>query len=370
MAGRAHDVMIMKTCHALAVLGHNIKIITGKPAKDKNIFDYYGLEPVSRLEIIQVPMLRGKLFSWRAVFNLFCLLKILALKKEGLNSIIYLREMKLARFLLKFKKILGIPFVIEVHDLKIKQFYDSCPVINKTEDYVLKKVDGIVVLLDIFCKILKETYEISNTPVVKVPLAAEKIPFSYNPSDHKIIGYIGQLYPMQGVEILIEAITYLPDARLSIIGGREEDIQRLRNIAADKKVGDRIDFHGFVPPHMIIEKAKETDLMVICALNRGKRRYSAHTKLYEYMAAGKPIVAVDLPSIREEVVNGKDALLVNPEDPRGLADAINMVLNDKELAGSLAAEAYSSADKFTWEKRAIKLSEFFQKVCLEFQKKQ
>lgn len=368
MAGRAHDVMIMKTCHALAVLGHNLKIITGKPAKDKNIFDYYGLEPVPRLEIIRVPMLRGNLFSWHAIFNFFCLLKLISMKKEG-NYVVYLREMKLARFLLKFKGILGIPFVIEVHDLKIKQFYDSCPERNRTEDYVFRKADGIIVLLDTFGNILKETYKISNTPVVKVPLAAEKVPFSYNPSGRKIIGYIGQLYPMQGVEILIEAITYLPDARLSIIGGRKEDINRLTGFAADKKVGDRVSFHGFVPPNEVAEKAKEADVMVICALNRGKRRYSAHTKLYEYMAIGKPIIAVDIPSIREEVADGKDALLVRPEDPKGLADAIERVLNNQRLAGSLAAEAYKSADEFTWGKRAMKLSDFFQKVWSDFQKK-
>ncbi len=368
MAGRAHDVMIMKTCHALAVLGHNIKIITGKPAKDKNIFDYYGLEPVPSLEIIQVPMFRGSLFSWHAIFNFFCLLKLISIKNEG-NYVIYLREMKLARFLLKFKGILGIPFVVEVHDLKIKQFYDSCPERNRTEDYVFRKADGIIVLLCAFGNILKETYKISNTPVVKVPLAAEKVPFSYNPSGRKIIGYIGQLYPMQGIEILIEAITYLPDARLSIIGGCKEDINRLTGFAADKKVGDRVSFHGFVPPNEVAEKAKEADVMVICALNRGKRRYSAHTKLYEYMAIGKPVVAVDMPSIREEVVDGKDALLVRPEDPKGLADAIERVLNNQRLAGSLAAEAYKSADEFTWEKRAMKLSDVFQKVWSDFQKK-
>ncbi len=366
MAGRAHDVVIIKTCHALASMGHNVRIITGRPAKNEKIFHYYGLKPIRELEIIQIPMLRGRPFSWHGIFNLFCLLKILNLKKKGMVDIIYLRDNKSACFLLNFKKILNLPFVIEVHNLKIKKFYDSCPERNKDEADVFNRVDGIIVLLNTFGDVLKETYNIDSVPVVKVPLAAEKRPFVYNRSDSKTIGYIGQLYPMQGVHILVEAMAYLPDARLSIIGGKEEDINRLKKLSADKKVEDRIDFHGFVMPYMVAEKAKAVNVMVICALDKGKRRYSAHTKLYEYMAMGKPIVAVNLPSIREEVVDNKNAIVARSEDPKDLADKIAMVLNNDELSKTLALEAYKSADEFTWEKRAQRLSHFFWKVCTDY----
>jgi glycosyltransferase involved in cell wall biosynthesis len=87
---------------------------------------------------------------------------------------------------------------------------------------------------------------------------------------------------MQGVEILIEAMEYLPDARLSVIGGNERDLTRLKRLSDEKNVNERIDFHGFVNPGAVSEKAKEADVMVICALDRGKRRYSY--ELYEYMA--------------------------------------------------------------------------------------
>jgi glycosyltransferase involved in cell wall biosynthesis len=317
-------------------------------------------------------MLRGRTFSWHGVFNLFCLLKILDLKRRGQADVIYLREIKLARFLLKFKQLIGLPFVIEVHDLKIRKFYDSCPEKDKSEDAVFRKADAIVVLLNSFGVILKEVYDVSGTPVIKVPLAAEKTPLLHSAKKgaHRRIGYIGQLYPMQGVDFLIKAVPYLPDARLSIIGGNKKDLSRLKHLAAHLNVEGRIEFHGFVNPQRVAEVAKDIDVMVICALDRGKRRYSAHTKLYEYMAMGKPIVAVDLPSISEEVSDGKDVLLANPEDPKGLAEKIGYVLDNPEVARQLAVNAYRSADEFTYEKRALRLSKVFAMVHANSTKKQ
>ena len=367
MVGRAHDVMIMKTCHAIASGGHTVRIITGRFAKKEDIFRYYGLREISNLKIIQVPMLRGRHFSWHGLFNLFCFLKILDLKKKGLADIIYLREVKLARFLLRFRKLMRVPCVIEVHDLKIKKFYGSRPERDKNEEYVFNRVEGIAILLNTFGNVLRDTYDLRNIPLVKIPLAAEKTSVTPQPSGGRMVGYIGQLYPMQGIDILMEAMTYLPDASLSIIGGGEKELSRLKKLAADKGIAERVIFHGFVQPDLVPEKARDMDVMVICALNRGKRRYSAHTKLYEYLAMGKPIVAVDLPSVTEEVTNDINVVIARPEDPRDLAEKIALVLNNHELSKSLAASAYKLADEFTWEKRAKKISDLFQNVCENYQ---
>jgi len=363
MSGKAHDIVIMRTCHSIAQQGHHVKVITGKPSGTDTVYDFYGLKPLPEFDIVQVPMLRGKHFSWHGVFNLFCLLKILDLKKKGQADVIYLREIKLAHFLLKFREIIGLPFVIEVHDMKIKKFYDSCPERDRDEEEVFRKVDAIIVLLTSFGSILKDVYDI-HTPVIKVTLAAEKMPLACieKKDVNKTIGYIGQLYPMQGVDVLVEALRYLPAGRLSIIGGNEKDLSRLRTLASRLKVDKRIEFHGFVNPHRVAEIAKDVDVMVICALDKGKRRYAAHTKLYEYMAMGKPIVAFDLPSVREEVTDGKDILLAKPDDPKSLAEKIGYVLGNPDFARQLAGNAHRSADEFTWEKRASRLSEVFTMV--------
>jgi glycosyltransferase involved in cell wall biosynthesis len=364
MSGKAHDIVIMRTCHSIAKQGHAVRVITGRPPGSESVYDFYGLKPLPEFDIVQVPMLRGRHFSWHGIFNLFCLLKILDLKKKGQADIIFLREIRLANFLLKFRDVIGLPFVIEVHDLKIKKFYASCPEKDREEEKVFKKVDAIIVLLTSFGNILKDVYDIQETPVIKVPLAAEKIPLVRfeKKTDQKTIGYIGQLYPMQGVDVLIEALCYLPAGRLSIIGGNERDLYRLKHLAARLNLENRIEFHGFVNPNRVTEIAKDIDVMVICALDKGKRRYSAHTKLYEYMAMGKPVVAFDLPSIREEVTDSEDILLAKPDDPKSLAEKIGHVLENPDFARRIAENAHRLADEFSWEKRAARLSEVFNTV--------
>jgi len=369
MGGKANDIVIMRTCYALSQSGQSIHVITGKPVGTRDIYSYYGINPVPEMQIVRVPMLRGRPFSWHGIFNFFCLSKILELKKRGLADLIYLREIKLARFLLKFKRILNLPFVIEVHTLRVKKFFDSSPEINSGEHYVFQNVNGIVVLLNTLAQFLREIYHVENTPIVKVPHAAEKSPFTFHHTGQRTVCYIGQLYPLQGVEILIQAMEHLDNARLSIIGGSSQDIARLRKFAAEKNVDHMIDFHGFVEPRMVIEKARQADVMVICALNKGDRRYAAHTKLYEYMALGKPIVAVDLPSIREEVKDRENVLLVAPGDPKSLAGGIGEILNNPELAEYLAVNAHASADAFSWEKKAERLSKFFQQIYATYHEK-
>ena len=75
------------------------------------------------------------------------------------------------------------------------------------------------------------------------------------------------------------------------------------------------------------------------------------------MASGKPIVASDLPSIRE-VLNEKNSILVKPDDPHALADGITMLLHDGVLARSLAMQAHRDVQLYTWEARAQNIMDF------------
>lgn len=78
-------------------------------------------------------------------------------------------------------------------------------------------------------------------------------------------------------------------------------------------------------------------------------------KLFEYMTAERPIVASDLPSIREVLVNEESALLVTPGDAGALADAFIKTLGDENLAGRIAKNAKTGVADKTWEARAARI---------------
>jgi glycosyltransferase involved in cell wall biosynthesis len=75
-------------------------------------------------------------------------------------------------------------------------------------------------------------------------------------------------------------------------------------------------------------------------------------KMFEYMAAHVPIVATDLPSLREVLDHGRNAWLVAPDDVHALAGGLRQVLDDPGLALKLAAAAADDVSSFTWDKRA------------------
>ena len=80
------------------------------------------------------------------------------------------------------------------------------------------------------------------------------------------------------------------------------------------------------------------------------------------MAAGRPIVASDLPSIREVLAHEVNALLVPPGDAAALARAIERLLADPVLASRLARAALDGVPEYSWDRRAERLDALFHEV--------
>jgi len=92
---------------------------------------------------------------------------------------------------------------------------------------------------------------------------------------------------------------------------------------------------------------------------------AAHTsplKAFEAMAAGRPIVASDLPSSREVLRHGENALLVPPGSASELAGALRTLLADPGLAGRLAGQAWADAPAYSWDARGRRVKELIEEV--------
>ncbi|OGN25680.1 MAG: hypothetical protein A3B17_02140 [Candidatus Yanofskybacteria bacterium RIFCSPLOWO2_01_FULL_45_72] len=76
------------------------------------------------------------------------------------------------------------------------------------------------------------------------------------------------------------------------------------------------------------------------------------------MASGCPIVAQDLPSFRE-VLNEENSLIVSAEDSKALAEGINEVFNNAELAARISRKALEDVQKYTWPERVRKIIRLF-----------
>jgi len=83
-------------------------------------------------------------------------------------------------------------------------------------------------------------------------------------------------------------------------------------------------------------------------------------KMFEYMAGKRPIIASDLPSIRE-ILNSQNSCLCQPDNPKDLSEKIAFVLENETLGEKIAEKAYQDAKNYTWEKRAEGILGFIRK---------
>jgi glycosyltransferase involved in cell wall biosynthesis len=187
-----------------------------------------------------------------------------------------------------------------------------------------------------------------------------------DPADRRVV-YAGQLYRWKGVDTLLEAIRLLHEASLTILGGRggpnDPDLTACRDRARELGIADRVDLVGFVPHAQVRDRlAGATVAAVPLPDNLMARYFTSPLKLFDYMAAGVPIVASDLPSIREVVTDGDSALLVPPDDPGALASAIRRVMVNPGLADRMRRTAFDRVGQYTWDARAARIIEAFERL--------
>jgi glycosyltransferase involved in cell wall biosynthesis len=179
------------------------------------------------------------------------------------------------------------------------------------------------------------------------------------------IGYAGHLYPWKGADLVIEAVAALPEVQGVIVGGHEgePDLARLKAFAVELNCASRVTFTGLIPPPQVAATLMQADVLVLP--NRASaisNEFTSPLKLFEYMASGRPIVASDLPSLREVLRDGENALLVQPGNPQALVAAIARIKDDAALGARLAERARDDVREFTWSRRAERLAALFAAV--------
>jgi glycosyltransferase involved in cell wall biosynthesis len=174
------------------------------------------------------------------------------------------------------------------------------------------------------------------------------------PVDARIACYTGHLYEWKGARTLALASRFLPDEYLVyVVGGTAEDLASFRRFLEAERL-DRVRVVGHVPPDQVPSYLAAADVLVLpnSARSETSARFTSPMKLFEYMAAGRPTVASDLPSIREVLRDEENALLVKPDDPESLARGIVALAGDEPLARRLAEAARIDVLGHTWDARA------------------
>jgi glycosyltransferase involved in cell wall biosynthesis len=168
-------------------------------------------------------------------------------------------------------------------------------------------------------------------------------------SGSKRILHIGKFEHKKSQDVLLGALQLLIDrridCRLTMIGATGPTLEQVREAAA--RFGDRVSMFVDVPHDQIPGYMANCDLFVLPSRAEG-----FPLVLIEAGAAGLPVVATNIGGIDELVTDNANGLLVEPDNPRALADAMARVLESDELAERLAARLRAQAVHYTWRRAA------------------
>ena len=147
------------------------------------------------------------------------------------------------------------------------------------------------------------------------------------------------------------------------MGGEPEDIHEYKALAQKLYLSDRVRFFGKVPHRDIPDYLALFDVAVAPApATEHSSFYGSPLKMFEYMAAGVPMIVSDLPALRE-VLSTETALFIKPADAHELAQAVSLLQREPARAQAMAIEARALVEKrFTWHARAQGILSLIQEV--------
>jgi glycosyltransferase involved in cell wall biosynthesis len=374
---KAHGYQISKMCEAFAengiesLLVHPYRYQSSPELSQQTVFDYYGVHRVfeiltlKNLDVLHVRRLTpnsifvGLFFIHAVLWGLYA---SLAARREKAD-LYYTRGSEIAYWLVR----LGLPTVYEAHGVP-----------KRGQRLLLRRIAShralrLVVGLTSFIKQRFIEMGFPNERVMVLPDGVDLSLFEELPNieecrlrlglpPHRpIVGYIGRFKTLEmekGIPELVRAMNYVPsiggeDPLLLCVGGPLDAVPAYRDIARRSGLADnRLQFVDRVPNWDVPLWIRACDVVTIpWPWTEFSAYFTSPLKLFEYMAAGVPIVASDLPSLRDVLRPGENAMLVGPGDTRALGQAIRAVLEDVELAGRLGEQARRDAKNYTWNRR-------------------
>ncbi len=352
----AHGIQIMKMCEAFST--HQFKVELVVPRRFNKIkqdpWQYYGLAP--KFKIVKLPCLdlmplgALKLTFLLEKFSFFLSARAYLWFKQ--YDILYTRE-ALSSWL--FRR-----HVLELHVIPGQ--------VRNWQRWLWRRPGKIVALTAIMKQVLRANGVRRKIIVAPDGVDLEQFSLSMSqeearrqlnlPLDQHIVMYTGSiyLYDWKGVDVLLAAAEFLSsDTVIILVGGSETEIKTLKqNIKTDNVMLIGRQPHNSIPLYL-----RAADVLVLPNKSGAahSEQYTSPLKLFEYMASDRPIVASDLPALRE-ILNERNAALVAPDSSAAIAGGVKQVLSEPAWAERLARQARQDARQYSWLHRAEIIAKF------------
>lgn len=350
--------IFVKECVSLAKQGYDVHLIVadGKGDETKDGVKIHDIgKPASRIARLLFYSRKIRLKAQQLDADLYHfhdpeLLRVGAKLKRGKKNVVYDTHEDVPRQMLT-KAYLPKPI------WKIVSF-----LFEQYEIRVSKKLSGVVAatpfIRDRFLKFQPRVTEVQNFPFLKE--------FNHTPEgdiseSEKGVCYVGAITKVRGIFSIVEALSYV-DGVVLFLGGWFES-EDLRQEVMKTPGWDRVKELGFLSREQVSATMKNSIAGLVVLQPTINYLDSIPVKMFEYMAAGIPVIASDFPYWRK-LLDGVDcALFVDPNDPREIAEAIQWIISNPEQAkamGELGKKAVQ--EKYNWQHEEQKLLKIYKEI--------
>lgn len=362
---------IMRVCEAFARQGINVELWVPRRYNPKfkgiSPFEYHAIE--KNFLIKEIPIFDGTsmpfgkigFFVMLASFTLSLFFKVLFMSNRK-DVIFYFHDLRDAwATVLLSKNVFS-----EIH-----MYYRSS--FSPLNHWCFRTMRGFLVATGAVLEEIRNEYGVDSLSMMHAPCAVNSDRFAIDtsrkearkklglPGDKRIILYAGHLFPEKGVDTLLDVARHIfSDEAVYIVGGTDEDIRRFKQKAKSDTLRSRAVIIGRRPHREIPLWLRAADILVIpnSAKYPASKFESSPSKLFEYMASGRPIVASDVPAIRD-TFNESMGYFFEPDNVVSLVRVIHQACSDpeKEEKGRQAREA---ARAYDWDTRALLIKQFIE----------
>lgn len=182
--------------------------------------------------------------------------------------------------------------------------------------------------------------------------------------DEPVLLFVGRIQPLKGLDIAVETLAGLDrrhrGARLIVVGGAsgpdgEAELRRFDAAVKRHRLQRRVSLVPPQPHHLLSTYYRAADVCLVPS-----RSESFGLVALEAAACGVPVVAADVGGLRTLVDHGRSGLRIPERDPRLYAAAASAILDDAELAESMARRGAEMAGRYTWTATAGRLRRIFE----------
>lgn len=354
----AFDTRIFqKQAKTLAKAGYDVTLVV---QHDKD-------ETIDGINIISLPKPKNRI---ERMFGLTIRTLYIAMKQKA--DICHFHDPELLPMGVFLKLATGKKIIYDVHEdysraIKTKYWIPRplregiAVIVGLIENIFSRFMDGIVTVTDDIEKKInnRKTIQVRNYPKLDFPYEPKR---QYEGEKFTAI-YVGGLNRLRGIYEMVQVAGLIEknDFKLRLLGrfdepGTEDEIRKLEGFK-------KTDFLGWANTEEVWNNLMDTDIGIVCLHPDERYKVALPVKLFEYMAAGLPVIASNFPLWKEIVEGNKCGITVDPLNPEEIAKAITYLTENPEIRKTMGENGRKAIlEKYNWENEGEKLVRLYQKL--------